>query len=193
MWGWAGCGRRSINEVLQFLLIWLGALLMPILGLIEAGGWTNLKAQIAAAHGHHGVHPPVDARPAHFKDNPMGIHWTGLVFGLGWSSAADTGPRIFWWCSACCRRTICASARMAPIIGAGFKMVVPFIVILPGLLALACCPIIWFRENAGGGHRAAQLQRSAAADAGALLRAGLAGAGRDGADRGIHVAAWRAT
>src|SRR5438105_270656 len=42
-------GLRSaiINEVLQFILIWAGAALIPILGLIEAGGWTNLKAQIA--------------------------------------------------------------------------------------------------------------------------------------------------
>src|SRR5580704_10430124 len=42
-------GLRSaiFNEVLQFLLIWLGALLVPILGLIEVGGWTNLRQQIA--------------------------------------------------------------------------------------------------------------------------------------------------
>jgi SSS family solute:Na+ symporter len=41
-------GLRSaiFNEVLQFVLIWLGALLIPILGLIEAGGWTNLQLQI---------------------------------------------------------------------------------------------------------------------------------------------------
>src|SRR5579871_4834741 len=42
-------GLRSaiFNEVLQFVLIWAGAMLVPILGLVEAGGWTNLKAQIA--------------------------------------------------------------------------------------------------------------------------------------------------
>src|SRR6202158_2515188 len=42
-------GLRSaiFNEVLQFFLIWAGALLIPILGLYEAGGWTNLKLQIA--------------------------------------------------------------------------------------------------------------------------------------------------
>lgn len=39
-------GLRSaiFNEVLQFVLIWGGALLVPILGLIEAGGWTGLQA-----------------------------------------------------------------------------------------------------------------------------------------------------
>src|SRR6202142_414702 len=42
-------GSRSaiLNEVLQFVLIWGGALLVPILGLIEAGGWTGFKARLA--------------------------------------------------------------------------------------------------------------------------------------------------
>ncbi len=42
-------GLRSaiFNEVLQFILIWAGALVIPVMGLIEAGGWSNLKAQIA--------------------------------------------------------------------------------------------------------------------------------------------------
>ena len=41
-------GLRSaiFNEVLQFILIWAGALLIPILGLVEAGGWRNLQAQV---------------------------------------------------------------------------------------------------------------------------------------------------
>ncbi len=32
------------NEVLQFVLIWLGALLISIIGLIEAGGWNGVVA-----------------------------------------------------------------------------------------------------------------------------------------------------
>ena len=46
-------GLRSaiINEVLQFVLIWAGAALVPILGLIEAGGWANLKVKMAANLG----------------------------------------------------------------------------------------------------------------------------------------------
>src|SRR3974377_528274 len=41
-------GLRSaiFNEVLQFFLIWAGALLIPILGLVEAGGWSGLKARL---------------------------------------------------------------------------------------------------------------------------------------------------
>src|ERR1700723_536140 len=67
-------GLRSaiINEGLQLGLIWGGAAMIPILGLVEAGGWTNLKAQIAVNvgttdYGH------MWSTLGHFKDNPMGI------------------------------------------------------------------------------------------------------------------------
>ena len=51
-------GLRSaiFNEVLQFFLIWAGALLIPILGLYEAGGWSNLKVQIAQRASDQYVH-----------------------------------------------------------------------------------------------------------------------------------------
>src|SRR6516162_1038347 len=41
-------GLRSaiFNEVLQFFLIWAGALLIPILGLVETGGWSGLTQRI---------------------------------------------------------------------------------------------------------------------------------------------------
>src|SRR5512138_562229 len=45
------------NEVLQFVLIWLGALLIPILGLIEAGGWNGMVARIAKNMGAAGGGP----------------------------------------------------------------------------------------------------------------------------------------
>src|ERR1700747_2313600 len=77
-------GLRSaiINEVLQFVLIWAGAAMIPILGLIEAGSWTKLKEQMttnlgSADYGH------LWSTLGTFKGNPMGIHWTGIVFGLG--------------------------------------------------------------------------------------------------------------
>jgi SSS family solute:Na+ symporter len=76
-------GLRSaiFNEVLQFILIWAGALLIPILGLIEAGGWSALKVKIATNASAEYTHLWSTLGSA--NNNPMGINWFGIVFGLG--------------------------------------------------------------------------------------------------------------
>src|SRR5271163_3037495 len=134
-------GLRSaiINEVLQFVLIWAGAAMIPILGLIEAGSWTNLKAQIAANVG-RSDYTHLWSTLGHFKDNPMGVHWTGIVFGLGFVISFGYWTTDFLVVQRVLSAHNLRAARMAPIIGAGFKMAVPFIVILPGLLALSVLP-----------------------------------------------------
>jgi SSS family solute:Na+ symporter len=130
-------GLRSaiINEVLQFVLIWAGAALIPILGLIEAGGWTNLKAQIAANVGSND-YTHLWTTLGSFRDNPMGVHWTGIVFGLGFVISFGYWTTDFLVVQRVLSANNLRSAKMAPIIGAMFKMAVPLIVIVPGLLAL---------------------------------------------------------
>ncbi len=134
-----GLFSAIFNEVLQFFLIWLGALLIPILGLVETGGWSGMVARI------HENFPGVDLTHlwrglGHFSTNPMGIQWTGIIFGL----TAVLGMGYWTTDFLVVQRVLAAkdlrSAKMAPIIGAFFKMAVPFIVILPGLLALSVLP-----------------------------------------------------
>jgi SSS family solute:Na+ symporter len=131
-------GLRSaiINEVLQFVLIWAGAALIPILGLIEAGGWSNLKAQIAANVGSND-YTHLWSTLGHFKDNPMGINWIGIVFGLGAVISFGYWTTDFLVVQRVLSANNLRAAKMAPVIGAAFKMMVPLIVIVPGLLALA--------------------------------------------------------
>ena len=131
-------GLRSaiINEVLQFVLIWAGAALIPILGLIEAGGWTNLKAQIARNVGSND-YTHLWSTLGSFKSNPMGIHWTGIVFGLGGVISFGYWTTDFLVVQRVLSANNLRSAKLAPVIGAAFKMAVPLIVIVPGLLALA--------------------------------------------------------
>ena len=148
-------GLRSaiFNEVLQFFLIWAGALLIPILGLYEAGGWTNLKLQIAQRASTQYVH--LWSGLGSFTNNPMGIHWTGIVFGL--AMVISTG---YWTTDFLVVQRVLAakdlrSAEIAPIIGAAFKMAVPFIVILPGLIGFAVLPVKLVPESVAritGGH-----------------------------------------
>src|SRR6202040_3416315 len=72
----------------------------------------------------------------HFADNPMGIHWTGIVFGLGFAISFGYWTTDFLVVQRVLAANNLRSARMAPVIGSFFKMAVPFIVILPGLLGL---------------------------------------------------------
>jgi SSS family solute:Na+ symporter len=148
-------GLRSaiFNEVLQFILIWAGALLIPILGLIDAGGWSGLKARIATNASAEYTH--LWSTLGRFDGNPMGIHWTGIVFGLGAIISFGYWTTDFLVVQRVLAAKDLRSAKMAPIIGAGFKMIVPFIVILPGLLAIAVLPMKLTGEAqaiATGGH-----------------------------------------
>src|SRR5258708_32088577 len=75
-----------------------------------------------------------------FTDNPMGIHWTGIVLGLGWVISFGYWTTDFLVVQRVLAARDLRSAKLAPIIGASFKMMVPFIVILPGLVGLALLP-----------------------------------------------------
>jgi len=137
-------GLRSaiFNEVLQFFLIWAGPLLIPVLGLVEAGGWSGLKAKILAnlteQHvANPGAYTHAWATLGNFSDNPMGINWVGIVFGLGAVISMGYWTTDFLVVQRVLAAKDLRSAKLAPIIGAAFKMMVPFIVILPGLLGLA--------------------------------------------------------
>jgi SSS family solute:Na+ symporter len=130
-------GLRSaiINEVLQFILIWAGAALIPILGLIEAGGWTQLKANIAI-NMRSNQYTHLWSTLGHFRDNPMGINWVGIVFGLGAIISFGYWTTDFLVVQRVLSANNLRAAKMAPVIGAAFKMAVPLIVILPGLICL---------------------------------------------------------
>jgi solute:Na+ symporter, SSS family len=131
-----GLYSAIFNEVVQFFLIWLGALLIPILGLVETGGWSGMVARIHQNFpGQNFTH--MWGPMLHPSQNPMGVQWFAIVFGLG--AVLSMG---YWTTDfLVVQRVIAAkdirSAKMAPVIGAFFKMAVPFIVILPGLLGLA--------------------------------------------------------
>src|SRR5437867_8906019 len=142
-----GLFSAIFNEVLQFFLIWFGALLIPVLGLVEAGGWSGVVARI------HQNFPDQEfthmwRTMENFADNPMGVHWVAIVFGLG--AVLSMG---YWTTDfLVVQRVIAAknirSAKMAPVIGAFFKMAVPFIVIFPWLLGRAVLPFHLVAQSA---------------------------------------------
>src|SRR5580704_17500608 len=159
-------GLRSaiFNEVLQFVLIWGGAMLVPILGLVEAGGWNGFKAKlahnIATGATAPGDYTHMWRSMGHFADNPMGVHWTGILFGLGFAISFGYWTTDFLVVQRVLAANSLRSARMAPVIGSFFKMAVPFIVIPPGLLGLVVL------QNADGSHMLLHGENFVAAHAG---------------------------
>jgi len=135
-----GLFSAIFNEVLQFFLIWFGALLIPILGLYETRGWHGMVARIQQnfpgqdfTHAWRGL--------GDFQNNPMGINWIGIVFGLAAVQSMGYWTTDFLVVQRVLSSKDIRSAKMAPIIGSFFKMGVPLIVILPGLLGLAVLPM----------------------------------------------------
>ena len=82
--------------------------------------------------------------------NPMGVHWTGIVFGLGGVIAFGYWTTDFLVVQRAMAAKDLRSARLAPIIASYFKMLVPAIVILPGLLGIAVLPFKLVPANTVG-------------------------------------------
>jgi solute:Na+ symporter, SSS family len=126
-----GLTSAIYNEVLQFFLIVAGFLPLVLLGLKNVGGWNGLKAQLPQAYVHawRGM--------GHAQNNPMGVEWFGL--GMGLAFVLSFG----YWCTdfLVVQRAMAAesmsAARRTPVIAAIPKMLFPFLVILPGLIAIA--------------------------------------------------------
>lgn len=126
-----GLTSAIYNEVLQFFLIVIGFLPLVIIGLTDVGGWEGLKANLPEEMMH-------SWKFAGSSDaNPMGVDWFGIVVGLGFVLSFG------YWCTnfLVVQRAMAAgsmtAARKTPLIGALPKMLLPALVILPGMIALA--------------------------------------------------------
>jgi SSS family solute:Na+ symporter len=126
-----GLTSAIYNEVLQFFLIVAGFLPLVWLGLKNVGGFAGLEAKAPAGFMHSWQN--MDS-PAH---NPMGVEWFGLAMGLGFVLSFG------YWCTdfLVVQRAMAAesmsAARRTPLIAALPKMVFPFLVIVPGIIAVA--------------------------------------------------------
>jgi solute:Na+ symporter, SSS family len=125
-----GLTSAIYNEVLQFFLIVFGFIPLVWLGLRASHGWAGLKTTIPAAYSHTWT---TMGSPA---NNPIGVEWFGLVMGLGFVLSFG------YWCTdfLVVQRAMAAdsmtAARRTPLIAAVPKMLFPFLVIIPGMLAL---------------------------------------------------------
>src|SRR5213596_2839822 len=135
-----GLTSAIYNEVLQFFLIVFVFAPLVFLGLRDVGGWAGLSARLAGVATDNGFAAGAYTRSWAFMGsasaNPVGVEWFGLVMGLGFVLSFG------YWCTdfLVVQRAMAANsmtaARRTPLIAALPKMMFPFLVIIPGMLAM---------------------------------------------------------
>ena len=125
-----GLSAAIYNEVLQFFVIIAALFPLTLIGLNRVGGWSGLKEQVAN-ESHFHTWPGMDISGF---DNPV---WSviGIVFGLGFVLSFGYWTTNFVEVQRAMASESLSAARKTPIIGAFPKMFVPFLVVLPGMLA----------------------------------------------------------
>ena len=126
-----GLTSAIYNEVLQFFLIVLGFSPLAILAVLKAGGWSGMAARVPPVMTH------MWQNMASASENPMGVDVFSMIAGLGFVLSFG------YWCTnyLVIQRAMAAdsmsAARRTPVLAAVPKILMPFIVIVPGIAALA--------------------------------------------------------
>ncbi len=138
-----GLSSAIYNEVLQFFIIVFGLLPIVFLSLKDVGGWIGLKEHLAHIIPNiPNKHFASDTWTSTWKytgnasSNPMGVAWYGIFAGLGFVLSFG------YWCTnfLIVQRAMAAESKIAarntPLIGALPKMFIPFLIIVPGVIAM---------------------------------------------------------
>ena len=137
-----GLTSAIYTEVLQFFMIVLGFAPVVYLGLKDVGGWDKMNAAlhgVATSNGYaenawSSAWKPLLGGPS---ANPMGVDLFAMVFGLGFVLSFG------YWCTnfLVVQRAMAAknmtAARNTPLVASVPKMFFPFLVIVPGMIAIA--------------------------------------------------------
>ncbi len=137
--GLSGLMSAIFTEIIQFFLIWFGLFLVSALGIIEIGGldkvFQNLEPSLRTLWS-------TSSDPS---QNGMMISWGGIVLGLGFVLSFGYWTTDFLVVQRAFSAKDLRSARMTPITASFFKMGIPFLVIVAGLVA-----IILSRDSSSG-------------------------------------------
>ena len=136
-----GLTSAIYNEVLQFFLIVAGFIPLVFLGMKDVGGWSGLSERLAITAQHAGFAPGAWTQSwQHMGSpaaNPMGVEWFGLVMGLGFVLSFGYWTTDFLVVQRAMAADSMSAARRTPLIAAFPKMLIPFLVIVPGMIAMA--------------------------------------------------------
>ena len=138
-----GLSSAIYNEVLQFFVIIAALLPITVIGLVDVGGWDAVKEAVRSneALGEEGLHALQGTSPGNVT-NPIGASWIGLVFGLGFVLSFSYWTTNFAEVQRALSAKNLSAAQRTPLIGAFPKLFLPFIMVFPGLIAIAVIPNI---------------------------------------------------
>ncbi|HNW60594.1 MAG TPA: sodium:solute symporter family protein [bacterium] len=124
-----GLMSAIFTEIVQFFLIWFGLFLVAILGTVEMGGMHQVLSGLPDAMS------KLWATTGSASSNAMGVTWAGIILGLGWVLSFGYWTTDFLVVQRAFSSKDLRSARMTPIIASFFKMALPFIIVVAGLVA----------------------------------------------------------
>ncbi|WP_028067705.1 sodium:solute symporter family protein [Solirubrobacter soli] len=135
-----GLSSAIYNEVLQFFVILAALIPIAIVGLHDVGGWSGLQDKFKQTDvGEKGLHA-LQGTGIGDVVNPIGVSWVGIVFGLGFVLAFGYWTTNFAEVQRALSAKDLSAAQRTPLIGAIPKLFLPFIMILPGMIALVVIP-----------------------------------------------------
>ncbi|MGA9347121.1 MAG: sodium:solute symporter family protein [Nocardioidaceae bacterium] len=143
-----GLSAAIYNEVLQFFIIVAALLPLTLLGLHKVGGWGGLTDKMSAAGTDGQLASWPGTSLTAFSSSFLSV--VGIVLGLGFVLSFGYWTTNFVEVQRAMASKDMSAARRAPIIGSFPKMFVPFIVIIPGMIAAVAVSDLAAYKKAGG-------------------------------------------
>ncbi len=131
-----GLSSAIYNEVMQFFVIIAGLIPLTIVGLHRVGGWSGLTRAVSRTSGVEHLSAWTGTGIGHVT-NPIGANWLAIVLGLGFVLSFGYWTTNFTEVQRAFSAKNMSAARRTPLIAAFPKLFIPFIVVIPGLIASA--------------------------------------------------------
>ncbi|GAA0219956.1 sodium:solute symporter family protein [Saccharothrix mutabilis subsp. mutabilis] len=168
-----GLSAAIYNEVLQFFVIVAALLPLTIVGLHKVGGWQGLVDKVTAGPGGSEQLSAWPATELTGIQNPV-LSVIGIVFGLGFVLSFGYWTTNFAEVQRALSAKSMSAARRTPIIGAYPKALIPFVIIIPGIIAAVVVPEL-AALKAGDGSSGIVYNNALPALIGELLPNGMLG------------------
>jgi solute:Na+ symporter, SSS family len=154
-----GLSAAIYNEVLQFFVILAALVPLTVFGLIKVGGWSGLRDKVIDTRTGTGsvtaaAHEQLTTWPGQALSGFSSPAWSivGIVFGLGFVLSFGYWTTNFVEVQRAMASHSMSAARRAPIIGAFPKMLIPFVVVVPGMIAAAAIGDMIHLKSTGAGE-----------------------------------------